>query len=404
MPRRPSTRPPVFALVRWAFDRLRGLNATRPLAKERSRGTGTPSAAPPAAAKTPPPAAAPRPRLRSRGAAFGRRVAPIVSGAAGFVSRAVARSRAASASAPWLASLLLHAGMIVLGLLVTWTVSVVTDEEPAPVIVADFRALEYEPLARLDETPEPAEEPVEVEVPVVEVIPDPTPPEPVDEPPPLIEPDAPSVTVTPTVPVTVAPTPPTPVAVNLGADFVGTSSSNARTVVYVIDASGSMIRTLPIVVDELRRSLERLDPVQEFAVVFFQRNTSLLVPPRRLQNARPDRVREAMAWIEENVIPEGRSNPVAALETAIDLEPDVVFLLSENITGSGEFEIDANDLLRRIDELNPRNRRTGQRKVQINCIQFMDEDPLRTLERIAEVHGGERGYVFLSRRELGLGG
>ncbi|MFK7961704.1 MAG: hypothetical protein AB8G96_14405 [Phycisphaerales bacterium] len=390
MPRLRPMLDSALAHMQWAFDRLRGLNVPRP-----SRGHGRSNAAGQRAGS----ASTPRPAPQSWSERWGRLRA---------LARAlIVRSRQFGSSAPWLASLLLHAVMIIFGLLVSWAVAVVTDDEPAPVIVADFRSLEYEPLARVEQTPEPQPEPVEVEAPVVEVLPDPPPlPEPVIEAPPVVEPDAPVVTVTPTIPVpeVVPMTPPAPAAVNLGADFVGTSSSNARTIVYVIDASGSMIRTLPIVVDELRRSLERLDPVQEFAVVFFQRNTSLLVPPRRLQNARPDRVRNAMAWIDEHVIPEGRSNPVAAIESAIRLKPDVIFLLSENITGSGEFEIDADELLRRVDRLNPRDRRTGRRPVQINCIQFMDADPLRTLERIAEEHGGERGFVFLSRRELGLGG
>jgi len=35
-------------------------------------------------------------------------------------------------------------------------------------------------------------------------------------------------------------------------------------------------------------------------------------------------------------------------------------------------------------------------------VQFLDPDPLETLRRIAEQHGGPDGYRFLSRAELGL--
>ena len=82
----------------------------------------------------------------------------------------------------------------------------------------------------------------------------------------------------------------------------------------------------------------------------------------------------------------------------------MLFLLSENITGSGEFEIDQADLLKLLDELNPVDRKTGRRVTLIKCVQFLDPDPLDTLLRIAQHHGGPDGYRFLSRAELGLKG
>ena len=60
------------------------------------------------------------------------------------------------------------------------------------------------------------------------------------------------------------------------------------------------------------------------------------------------------------------------------------------------------DLLDLLDELNPVEARSGRRRTQINCVQFLDPDPLETLRRIAERHGGPNGYRFLSRSERGL--
>ena len=127
-----------------------------------------------------------------------------------------------------------------------------------------------------------------------------------------------------------------------------------------------------------------------------------MVPPNRLAPATPEARARTLAWIDDHVIPAGRSNPLAALETGLRLKPDVIFLLSENITGSGEFEIDQEDLLDLLDALNPIVGGTGRRRAQINCVQFLDPDPLDTLRRIAERHGGPNGYRFLSRAELGL--
>ena len=76
-------------------------------------------------------------------------------------------------------------------------------------------------------------------------------------------------------------------------------------------------------------------------------------------------------------------------------------LVSTDITGSGEFEIDTDELLAEIDQLNPRNR-NGQRPVRIRCLQLLDPDPLGTLKRIAEEHGGPGGYAFIDRNQIGL--
>ena len=109
-----------------------------------------------------------------------------------------------------------------------------------------------------------------------------------------------------------------------------------------------------------------------------------------------------LKWINANVIPAGGTNPVVAIEKALAIKPDVVFLLSQDITGYGQFEVDQQDLLDLLDKLNPRDSETGRRKTQINCIQFLDADPLDTMPAIAREHGGPSGYKFLSRKELGL--
>jgi hypothetical protein len=304
--------------------------------------------------------------------------------------------RAVRRIVPWVVSAGIHAGLIGLGFLVTWTVVALDDDEPV-LVVAQFDALSYDPLVTLETDPQPPQEQV---------------------------PDAaaPSETFRRALAETMADLdvaelslaleagPAAPAQVEFApargentATFVGMTTSNARRIVYVIDASGSMIRSLQIVIEELARSLGTLSPQQQYAVIFFQRNEAVMVPPaNRLAPATPEAQLRTLKWIDDRVIPAGRSNPLAAIERALGLEPDVIFLLSENITGSGEFEIDQADLLDMLDQLNPVER--GSRRTQINCVQFLDPDPLDTLKKIAERHGGPGGYRFLSRAELGLTG
>ena len=303
--------------------------------------------------------------------------------------------RALSRIVPWVASVGLHAGLIGLGFLITWTVVSLGDDDDPVLVTAEFDALTYDPLASLDTDPLPDTEPLEsTRVPLESLQ------EEIEQQ--LAGLDVPSLSLDLDAGAPAGAADFAAASARNTATFVGLTTTNARRIVYVIDASGSMIRSLQIVLRELGRSLGTLSPRQTYAIIFFQRNQALVVPPNRLTPATPEASARAMAWIDDHVIPAGRSNPLAALEKGLRLKPDVIFLLSENITGSGEFEIDQADLLSLLDELNPINRRTGRRATRINCVQFLDPDPLDTLRRIAEQHGGEDGYRFLSRAELGF--
>ncbi len=296
---------------------------------------------------------------------------------------------------PWVASVGLHAGLIGLGFLITWSVVSLADDEEPVLVTAEFDALTYDPLASLEAEPLPDAEPTEPTRVTVDSL-----QEAIEQQ--LAGLDAPSLTLDFDTGIPAGSAEFAAAATRNTATFVGMTTSNARRIVYVIDASGSMIRSLQIVIRELGRSLGTLSPRQAYAVIFFQRNQALVVPPNRLAPATQEARSRTLAWIDDNVIPAGRSNPLAALEKGLRLKPDVIFLLSENITGSGEFEIDQADLLSLLDDLNPVDRRSGRRVTRINCVQFLDPDPLDTLRRIAQQHGGKDGYRFLSRKELGI--
>ncbi|MHC5026545.1 MAG: vWA domain-containing protein [Planctomycetota bacterium] len=298
-------------------------------------------------------------------------------------------------TAPWVASVMVHTGIFVLAVLIAGTVRLITERE-RPLIVADFDALSYDPVTRMDLEKSTADEPVtqdQVEVDSLEQI---------------IDQELVDMTVDPLSVISNAASESplarfAPEPVEGSATFVGLRTSNARSIVYVIDASGSLIATLPVVIRELSRSLQSLTSDQAFGIVFFQRDAALSVPsPKGLIPATSSEKHRALEWIDENIIPGGNSNPLPALEAALRLEPDVIFLLSDNITGAGQYEVDQSDLLGMLDRLNPRASRNGRRRTRINCVQFLDPDPLDTLARIAREHGGPDGYKFLDREELGL--
>jgi hypothetical protein len=297
--------------------------------------------------------------------------------------------------APWMLSVLLHVFLVIMAFFITWGVTQLQQEKDPPLIVADFNALTYAPLHSLEVPPAEFDDP-QTNEPVMETL---------DE---IVNDSLLEVEVDPiNLIATEATASPlaqfAPAPMKDAATFAGITSTNARRIVYVIDASGSMVASFPIVVDELERSLRGLTEEQSFAVVFFQSDTYVMVPPEdRLITATTAEKRRVRQWIDEHVIARYRSNPVAAIEKALELKPDVVFVLSTNITGMGEFEIDQRDLMALLDKINPRVGDSQRRRTTINCIQFLDEDPLNTLEIIAAEHGGPRGYRFLTREELGL--
>ena len=68
----------------------------------------------------------------------------------------------------------------------------------------------------------------------------------------------------------------------LGATMFGATGGNAYKIIYIVDASGSLIDTLPFVIKELKRSINELSDRQEFNVIFFQAGDAIEVNvPRR---------------------------------------------------------------------------------------------------------------------------
>lgn len=289
----------------------------------------------------------------------------------------------------WTGSLVGHCVLAIAAFFITWQVIArAVEEEPPVVTLLDFRAPVFDPVTAPPST---------TQVPSIDA--------PV-EPAPILEDITRAMERRPEVaPEEERAAAIGSLAVDSGgqpASFAGLQSSNARRIVYVVDASGSLVGTFPAIARELSRSLARLDQRQSFAVIFFQRNEALIVPPATLLPATSENVHRAVQWFESNVFPAGRSNPLAALEAAMALRPDLIFLLSSGVTGAGEYEISADDLIAAVDRLNPATSRSGRRRVRIQCIAFLDRSSVTVLQRLAAMHGGADSFRFLSREELGL--
>lgn len=193
--------------------------------------------------------------------------------------------------------------------------------------------------------------------------------------------------------------------------FMG-SKGNARTVAFLIDASGSLIDTLPHVVRYLQEiTLPQLSPKQQFAIIFFQGGNVIEVPPSGLTVASQDNKQDAIEWLTDNPIDAAfGTDPTAAIKRALNYRPQLLFILSDNLTnaGAGPYEIPQWKLIEQIAEQNIGN-------TKIKTIQFIYPDPLDsvpgregTMRRIAREFGaGPNGdpnewYQFVDAEVLGL--
>jgi hypothetical protein len=179
---------------------------------------------------------------------------------------------------------------------------------------------------------------------------------------------------------------------------------NARKVVFMIDASGSLIDTMPFVIAALKESIAKLSEEQQFTVLFFQGSRVIEAGGAGLKKATFDNRRRVTQWLDPeqgNVVPGGGAQPLDAFKVALAYRPDLIFVLSDDITGTRSHQIDQRELLAGLEQIRQTSPRT-----RINTIQFLYPDQLTytgrkgTLEMISLLSGGV--YKFLDGKELGI--
>jgi hypothetical protein len=188
--------------------------------------------------------------------------------------------------------------------------------------------------------------------------------------------------------------------------FGGLGASSVSSVVYVVDCSGPMVTSLPMVIAELERSVGRLSPSQRFGVVLFRRATDGGPGAESFAEILVRATPTAKALLHNWLVaaePSGRSSPLAGVELALSLKPDAIFLLSRSIqrSGGGVWELGLDATMSKLEQLNPvRSGLLGSgRPVLIQTIQFLDEDPTGIMQAIGTRHGGGAGYRVVKHQQ-----
>ncbi len=194
-----------------------------------------------------------------------------------------------------------------------------------------------------------------------------------------------------------------------GPTFHDQPVGGATEIVYVIDASGSLLDTFPFVIHELKQSIKGLTKDHKFTVIFFQGDgaVEIAAPHPGLKAATEETKQRVFAWLDpaaNNIQPMGGTNPMPGIRKALAYKPQLIFLLSDNITSGGtgatQFEIEQDRLLAEV-------RRANVGKTRISTIQYLYPDPLAsvpgkkaTMQQIAADSGGL--FRFVSAKDLNL--
>jgi hypothetical protein len=155
---------------------------------------------------------------------------------------------------------------------------------------------------------------------------------------------------------------------------------DARRVIFVCDASGSMIGKMTSLKAELAKAVEGLDAHQEFNLIFFQDQTALTLARDHLTPANREGKTEALRFLDD-VTTSSTSDPVRALRKAFEQRPDLVYLVTD-----GDFP--DNRLVR--SEIWRLNRELGARVDTIAFVNERDTDTefLPALKAIARENRG----------------
>jgi len=168
--------------------------------------------------------------------------------------------------------------------------------------------------------------------------------------------------------------------------------SEGRSFAYVFDRSGSMGGSgrvaLAAAKDELIASLENLESVQRFQIIFYNENPVIFNPtgqPGKLAFATEANKNHARAFIN-SINADGGTGHEEALKLAIRLRPDVIFFL----TDAGDPQLDP-EQLQRI--------RRWAAGIKLNVIEFGQgpgPEGDNFLKQLARDNEGQYTYIDIS--------
>jgi len=168
------------------------------------------------------------------------------------------------------------------------------------------------------------------------------------------------------------------------------SAGGFRLVAFVCDASGSMMQAgkFDMLRVEIEKAVGSLSPIHGFNVVLFQEKNCKILNSGGLLSGTPENKKKTAAFLDD-IMPQGATNCLPALEAAFKQGPELIFLLTD-----GDFENPSNE------EVVAWIRSHNTKKVHICTIAFVDKGETyeKVLRQIASENGGT--YKFVSQGDM----
>ncbi len=162
-------------------------------------------------------------------------------------------------------------------------------------------------------------------------------------------------------------------------------------VVYLVDASGSLIDSMPDVICWLAESIEMLPAEKRFTVIFFRDNEIIEVPPYGLKPLTEDFRLSVNRWISlpsGNIEAERGSEPYLALQLALRYRAGEIYILGDDMVGHQSNWGSEEQVLFGFHAL------VQDRPVRIHTVQFYYRDDGGLFERIAKQYNGRYAYII----------
>jgi hypothetical protein len=174
--------------------------------------------------------------------------------------------------------------------------------------------------------------------------------------------------------------------IGLKSNFAGTGG-NARRIVYVLDATGSMMSEFDDLRSVLRQSVAALKPPQAFNVVFIQEEAPP-PPAPDLLFVTPENKKLVEDYVDK-FTPRGPTDPLPALKTAFAMHPQLVYFL-----------IDPSDFPDKNAVIDLVHRESAGGKVKMNIIAFEGHDAANEqfLSKLSKETGGQ--FKFITGADL----
>ena len=181
-----------------------------------------------------------------------------------------------------------------------------------------------------------------------------------------------------------------------GAEFFG-SKAVGNTFVYVVDSSPSMRRdgAFEAAKEQIVRSLGSMKPKQRYHISFFGGELESMTFRGQAAETFPipansENLSKTMEWIGRIKIQKDGRPPIDALQSAIAMQPDGIFLLFDGDTKVDDWTAKVREINRSKDFLSD-----GGPKVPIHVIHFFRDEFEKSMRTLATENNGT--YRFIPR-------